>query len=56
MGEEMETYQDANLHPGGVDTPDDLSARVRVSVAWISIIVGLVLFWVAAAVAVVTLV
>lgn len=55
-GGEMQTYQDANLHPGWVDAPDDVVRRRKVSVAWTVILVGLVLFWMGAAVVVVAVI
>ena len=56
MGEEMQTYRDANRHTVWVDASDGPVGGGRVSAAWMVIIVGLVLFWAGAAAAVVLLV
>jgi hypothetical protein len=56
MGDEMQTYRDANLHSPWVDAPDSPVGAGGVSTAWMVIVVGLVLFWAGAVAAVVALV
>jgi hypothetical protein len=56
MGDEMQTYRDADLHPVWVDVSDGPVGGGGVSAVWMVIIVGLVLFWAGAAAAFVALV
>jgi hypothetical protein len=56
MGDEMQTYRDANLHPVWADALEGPDRRGGVSAPWVVILVALVLFWAGAAAAVVALV
>jgi hypothetical protein len=56
MGDEMQTYRDANLHPVWVEASERPARGAGVSTAWMVIVIGVVLFWAGVAAAIVALV